>query len=79
MGADRVGRVERAVDIVDGDERAIDVEALDAAGRHIGGGADGKGILGHDLSIAVDDVPCFNRAREKCKWGPSGAAGPQPN
>ena len=64
MGADRVGRVERAVDVVDGDQRAIDVEALDAAGRHIGGGADGKGILGHDLSIAIDDVRALTGRRK---------------
>ena len=52
---------------------------LTLPGGHIGGGADGNGIFCHDLSIAVDDVPCFNRAPEKCKWVASGVTALQPN
>jgi len=53
VGAARLGGIEGAVDIVDGDELAADLEALDAAGRQIGGGADGNGIFGHDVSGAA--------------------------
>jgi hypothetical protein len=57
MGAVRLGGVEGAVDIVDGHALVADLEALDAAGRKIGGSADRHGVLCHDLSVALDDNP----------------------
>ena len=53
MGAARLGGIEGAVDIVDGDDLVTDLEALDAAGWDIGGCADGDGIFCHDLITAV--------------------------
>ena len=48
VGAARLGGVEGAVDIVDGDEFLADLEADDAVCRHVGGGADLG--FGHELS-----------------------------
>src|SRR5512145_1043520 len=42
--------VEGAVDIVDGEHLIADLEALDAAGREIGCGADGNRMFCHDLT-----------------------------
>src|SRR5262245_21931253 len=47
VGAIRLGRVERSVDIVEGDTLVAHLEALDAARRKIGGRADGNGIFSH--------------------------------
>ena len=51
MGAARLGGIERAVDIVDGDDLVADFEALDAAGRKIGRGADGDGVFCHEGTV----------------------------
>ena len=50
MGAARLGSVKGAVDIVDGHNLVADIEALDVAGRDIGGGADGNRIFCHGLT-----------------------------
>jgi len=47
MGAIRLGGVERAVDVVDGDALVPHLEAPDTAGREVGRRADGNGIFGH--------------------------------
>ena len=68
MRAIRLGGVEGAVDIVDGHALVADLEALDAAGREIGGGADGDTGFCHGGRL--DDVPCFWGLREKAQCGP---------
>src|SRR4051812_15763471 len=78
MGATCLGGIEGAVDIVDGDGLAADLKALDASGRKIGGGADGKGVFGHDVTdvtwlgglgwVDLADrgrLMCFNGLAEK--------------
>ena len=55
MGAARLGGIERAVDIVDGDDLVADFEALDAAGRKIGRGADGDGVFCHEGTVCEGD------------------------
>src|SRR5262249_31661637 len=55
VGAARLGGVEGAVDIVDRHQLVADLEALDGAGRQIGGGTNRKYCCGHDLIDAVDD------------------------
>ena len=55
VGALRLGGVESAVDIVDGDKFVSHLEALDVAGREIGGGTDGNGIFCHGLTACKGD------------------------
>jgi hypothetical protein len=51
----RLGGVEGPVDIVDGDELASHLEALDVAGRQIGGGTNENGIFCHGLTACKGD------------------------
>ena len=48
MGAARLGRIEGAVDVVDGYDLVADLEALDVAGRKVGCGADGDRVFCHE-------------------------------
>ncbi len=55
VGAMRLGGVEGSVDIVDGNELVSHLEALDVAGRKIGGRADGNRIFCHGLIACKGD------------------------